>query len=579
MKKSKKRKAIPKEETLLRRTKSALKRKIKNIFSGAGFTYVPVNNHEMTVGLRKVEVDSLFIFENIWLLCEDTVKTTDIKDHIRTKNEAFNEIKQNLSNFINKLETIFPEQKALFKKYDVDRIKIFGLYIPRYEPDLTKDDYKMFSNLLFIQPQTLSYFQWIVQTIKNSARNEIFRFLNLKSSDIGISTSCKNSTQHIQAPIIYPQAFTGLKNKVRIVSFMMSAEDLLNTSFVLRKDNWEQSMWLYQRLIQKNRIKKIRDFLEKKGEAFYNNIIVALPDNVSFVDEDNQQRHTDELNDLSNNCLLVLPREINSICVIDGQHRIFAHYESGTNSRQEETISKLRQQLHLLVTGLVFPSTMVAAERARIQSEIFLEINSNSKPVPPNVLLQIKRITDPIADESIAQSVIEQLNQEGIFRQKFQLTSLDDAPIKTASIIRFALRYLVTTKPTEGKQSLYTYWDGDKAAFQNLTDTALNDYTTYCSSVIRQYFGAIRSHFLKQWNDPDSKLLSVIALNGFIIALTRQLPINKVQSFEFYKKYFDNWQYDFSKESFPYTSSQYRKFSSEILKDVFKLASDKIEKL
>ena len=113
-----------------------------------------------------------------------------------------------------------------------------------------------------------------------------------------------------------------------------------------------------------------------------------------------------EIGNLEGNCKLILPKEINSICVIDGQHRIFAHYESGTESKQEQKISELRKQLHLLVTGLVFPPEMYAGERARIQSEIFLDINSNAKAVPQNVLLQIKRIRNPIADESIAQYVI-----------------------------------------------------------------------------------------------------------------------------------------------------------------------------
>ena len=68
-----------------------------------------------------------------------------------------------------------------------------------------------------------------------------------------------------------------------------------------------------------------------------------------------------------------------------------------------------------LVTGLVFDKNMTAEERARIQSEIFDDINSNATKVPRNVLTQIKRIKDPIDDESIAQSVIEALNKEGVF--------------------------------------------------------------------------------------------------------------------------------------------------------------------
>lgn len=576
MKKSRKKPPLTPEQQL-KRHKTAFKRKIRNTFTGAGFEYIPTNDHEMIIGLRKVEIDSLFIYENIWLLCEDTVKTSDIRDHIRTKNEAFGEIKKNLTDFITKLIDLFPEEAEILKKYDIGRIKVFGLYISKNEVLLSEEDYALFDNLKFVQPKTLEYFQWIVKSIKLSARKEVFRYLNLTSDQIGLISSSSSSTQ-ITAPIIYPKEFTGLKNRVRIVSFMMSAEDLLNTCYVLRKDNWDESIWLYQRLIDKNKIKSIREFLESKGESFYNNIIVALPDNVAFLDASKHYKSVDEIGNLEGNCKLILPKEMNSICVIDGQHRIFAHYESGIDSKQERRITELRKQLHLLVTGLVFPKDMKSEERARIQSEIFLDINSNAKPVPLNVLLQIKRIKNPIADESIAQFIIEKLNKEGVFQNLLQVSSLEAGKIKTASIVRFALRYLVTTTPTDGKQSLFNYWDGDKKALNANNDTAIQNYVKFCTEVLRNYFGAIKKNLTKYWNDTEnSKLLSVISLNGFIIALTRQLSINGVQNFVFYDKVFSKWNFDFSNKNFPYTSSQYRKFSSDILRGAFEVTEEQIE--
>lgn len=330
-------------------------------------------------------------------------------------------------------------------------------------------------------------------------------------------------------------------------------------------------------MIKKSKIKKIREFLEKKGEAFYNNIIVALPDNVTFRDGAGNYVKIDKINDLESNCELILPKEMNSICVIDGQHRIYAHYVSGTDSRQERRIAELRQQLHLLVTGLVFDDDVKAEERAKIQSEIFDDINSNATKVPRTVLTQIKRIKNPIDDESIAQSVIESLNKEGIFRGLMQVSSLDSGKIKTASIVRFALRYLVTVKPTEGKHSLFEYWTGDKEKLLSVDDSELQNYVKYCSEILREYFGAIKKHMSTYWDDDTSKLLSVISLNGFIIALTRQLGVNGVQDFDFYDQVFSRWSFDFSSEKFPYTSSQYRKFSNEILENAFKIPKETLE--
>lgn len=564
------------KEQIEKRTKRYFKDRIVRTLLDAGFTYVPTNDQEMYVGLRKVEVDALFIFENVWLICEDTVTTANIRDHIRTKNEAFGQIKGNMALFVDKLAEMFPEKKSILKKYDCSRIKAFGLYFSKEDISLSEDDLKLFSELIFVQPQTLNYFRWITQCIKCSARNEIYRFLGVKNADIGPIHSSRETAQII-APIIYPKSFTGLENNVRIVSFMMSAEDLLNTCYVLRRDNWSDSIWLYQRLIDKEKIKDIREFVAQNGEAFYNNIIVGLPSQVRFCDEKGDFKTIDEIGDFEGNCTLLIPKEINSICVIDGQHRIFAHYESGMDSNQERRISELRKQLHLLVTGLVFPADMSEEERVRIQSRIFIEINSNAKPVPPNVLLHINRIQNPIADESIAQFVVERLNKQGIFENLLQISALDSGKIKTASIVRFALRYLVTAKPTEGRQSLFTYWTGDKEAFFAMKSAAIEEYVQYCSSVIRNYFGAVRKNFKKQWDDDTSKLLSVIAINGFIFALLRQLSINGVQEFEFYDKIFSEWGFDFSKEEFQYTSSQYRKFSTRILREAFKISDEVLE--
>lgn len=566
-------------EQLEKRAKSAFKKKIVNTFQSSGFTYIPTNDNEMHIGFRTVEVDALFIYENIWLICEDTTtKPKNIRDHIRTKNEAFGEIKRNMAAFIDELVRLFPDKETQLKKYDSQRIKAFGLYITKEEIELSDDDHKLFPELIFVQPKTLNYFQWISQCIRHSARNEVFRFLGIKNTDIGPRSSTTNSAE-IVAPIIYPKSFTGLKNNVRIVSFMMSAEDLLNTCYVMRKDNWSDSIWLYQRLIDKAKIKGIRSFLETKGEAFYNNIIVGLPDSVRFRDEKGDYKTIDQIGDLEGDCRLVFPKEMNSICVIDGQHRIFAHYESGIDSQQERTISALRKELHLLVTGLVFPKEMSEEERVRIQSEIFVDINSNAKLVPQNVLLQIKRIQNPIADESIAQFVIEKLNKQGVFQNLLQISTLDEGKIKTASIVRFALRYLVTVNPTEGKPSLYTYWTGNKDDLLAMKNSAIEEYVKYCDQTLRNYFGAIKKNLGAQWDDPTSKLLSVISINGFIIALTRQLSVNGVQNFDFYDSVFNGWNYDFSKEGFAYTSSQYRKFSTRILKEAFKIEDAVIEKI
>lgn len=103
---------------------------------------------------------------------------------------------------------------------------------------------------------------------------------------------------------------------------------------------------------------------------------------------------------------------------------------------------------------------------------------------------------------------------------------------------------------------------------------AIEEYVKFCVSTLRNYFGAIKKNLRKQWDDTDSKILSVISINGFIIALTRQLSVNGVNDFDFYDRIFNGWTIDFSKDGFKYTSSQYRKFSTQILREVFQISDE-----
>lgn len=400
------------------------------------------------------------------------------------------------------------------------------------------------------------------QCIRRSVKYEIFRFLNITDTDIGVDTTETNQKK-IKATIISPQEATGLKNGVRIVSFMMSADTLIKNCYVLRKDNWEESTTLYQRLIKKEKIKSIREFLVKKEQAFYNNIIVALPDGVLFQDKELNIKSVKDF-DAYNVCSMLIPDQMNSICIIDGQHRVYAHYEGDSNDKNEGKISELRKKLHLLVTGLVFPPEMSITERTRIQSEIFLEINSKAKPVPPDIILHIEQLKDPLSDKGLARAVIERLNKERVFLNKFEMSSLDEGKIKIASIIKFALRYLVSVEPKE-KRSFYSYWEGDKEALLSLDDTALDEYLGFCVKNLSTYFSAIKKNFKQEWDNPNSKLLSVIAINGFIIAYNRLLDQYGIKDFDFFDNQLKNLKTDFSKENFPYTSSQYKKFSDEIL--------------
>lgn len=564
------------EENRKKSQKRSFRTKIRNIFNTAGFEYLNTEGKHIQVGLRTVEVDFVLFYQNIILICEDTsTSKNNIKDHIRNKQEAFCEINHNFEDYLSWLKDTFPDKSSMLEDYSISRFKVFYLYFSMEALALSTNELRIYSGMKFVDPKTLNYFYHMSQCIKKSLRYEIFRFLELKSNDLGLNLS-ENSCSTIEASIIYPDDSVGLNNGVKVVSFMMSAESLLKTCYVLRKDNWEDTVYLYQRLIDRNKIKKIRDFLVSEKTSFYNNIIVVLPDDVQFYNKDNNPINLEDI-DQFKSCKMFIPKEMNSICIIDGQHRIFAHYEGSDNDKSEKNIASLRRKLHLLVTGLIFPKEMREFERLQLQSKIFLDINSNAKSVPPDVILHIQGLRDPFSDFGISREVINQLNKENIFYDKFEMSALDKGKIKIASIIKFALKYLVTLEPSDGKKSIYSYWSGNKNGMENLEKDALTEYIQYIVNYLKMYFSAIRKHNNDIWNDSESKILSVTSINGYLIALRRQITATGIKDFEYYDACFAKLSKNYSKESFGYTSSQYYMFSTEILKNAFEIDASRYQ--
>lgn len=77
-----------------KKKEAAFRRKIKTTFTDAGFSYLSSNGKEFKIGCRAVELDYLFIYDNVILICEDTCSRKKDKDHIRNKSESFQEIEK-----------------------------------------------------------------------------------------------------------------------------------------------------------------------------------------------------------------------------------------------------------------------------------------------------------------------------------------------------------------------------------------------------------------------------------------------------------------------------------------------------
>ena len=255
-KKNKHKRTLTPEE-LHKRESSAFHRKIRKVFCDMGFTHVETQGREFEIGHRRIEIDAAYIKENIVLLCEDTVgqNKQGNKAHVLKKQDAAERIDADKHSFLSWFVSQSPDALKQKEDFGESRIKIFSLYFSKYHGNWTSEDVARYSSLRLISMRVFEYFRWMSQCIKQSALYEVYRYLGLGMRDIGLINN-RSEDSVFNAPIVYPTQFIGGDERVRVVSFMISAEEMLKIAYVMRRDGWESSGAVYQRLIDKSKIKK-----------------------------------------------------------------------------------------------------------------------------------------------------------------------------------------------------------------------------------------------------------------------------------------------------------------------------------
>lgn len=565
-----KKKVLSAAEKLIVRRQTKLHKDLLSMFRHMGFEFLQVNNFHKIYGGIKSELDAAFIFENLLVICEETISSD--KDHLRKKYDYYTELKKDRDSFLNDFKSRYAEKFSKFEAYSNNEYKIFYIYVS--EPKLDEEFRSAYSEFKYLDSRSLKYFNKIIGCLKFTARNEFYKFLGVDLSDIG-SASTGTDEKTIDSAVIIPERSSGFPDGVQLFSFLMKAEDLMDCAYVFRKDSWATGAnFFYQRLIDTAKVEDIRRYLANYQRTFIDNVIVSIPDDVSFFKKDDSGKWVN-IPDISRannieNIKINIPYKINSIGIIDGQHRVFGHYRG--NDSLEKQIDALRKKRHLLVTGLYYDKKKFSeTQKRKFESELFLQINSKQKKADKSLLQYIQNLQSPNSPVGLAISVLNSLNNTQPFIEMFHLSPLDGDGIKTPTIIQYALKDLMEIN--ENKETFYKYWSSQNK--KDLTDTtfsqeALDEYIKFASDTLIVYFKAIRANFTDKWTivkKAESKLLSVTSIVAFLLGFKKSLEkYGKIEDFEFYREKLSNLNMDFSKANFPFVSSQWPKFV-EVIED------------
>ena len=562
-------KKLSQKERAIKRRDWKFRTDINTVFTNATFKQVATRDTQLTIADRQGDIDSFFVYENVLVVVEDTTLTDvkDIKDHISKSSSFFSHIAKHPEEALRVFSSKFQSFRAIKARSGFDDAEYRWVFVYCSLNPFDRKYEARYPNLNFLRYASLQYFLSLSKTIKGSIRFEILRFLGLKMSDIGNQQSGQDKREY--TALVLSESPSGFPPGHKIVTFLVEPQTLLEQAYVLRRDGWEDSECLYQRLLVKAKIQKMREYLASEGRVFVNNIIATLPYDTRFLDGKGNQIEHDKLTP-KKTIKVELLRNFGSIGLVDGQHRVFAYHEG--KDKLDQDIERLRNKQHLLVTGIVYPPGFNPLAKTQFEAKLFLEINDKQTRAKGDLKQAIQTLIEPFSDVAIAKRVVSSLSVSGPLCGYLEEHFFDQGRIKTTSIVSYGLRYLVAI---EGADSLYQVWkhaEKEKLKKQNHTDL-LDEYVRFCSNHLSGFISGFKENLSTElWNTNRkiSRALTTTTMNGLVFCLRRVIREGKAGNPDSYKKAFQKCTIDFSPEKFTYHSSHWRDLGNDLYDECFK---------
>lgn len=303
-------------------------RMIKDTFVAAGFKHVNnLSATEFRFKGKSSDLDEVFILDNVIVLLEHTSSNeVNVSTHLIKKSIIYNYISESPAEFIKEAKEKFKDirDNISYKYHDHD-IQLKIVYCSRNNlKSATKDHVK---NVIFLDYPQLKYFNQLSKAIKLSVRHELLDFLGVSPHQFGqnVLASGHGAVSRFWGSVL-PEAQSHLPSDYTVVSFYISAGELIKRAYVLRRDGWRDGSGAYQRILIRKKIDSIRKHLLSSKGVFLNNIVAILPEKTKILDEEENHINPKTITKVRN-AEIHLTEQFNSIAIIDGQHRIFSYYE------------------------------------------------------------------------------------------------------------------------------------------------------------------------------------------------------------------------------------------------------------
>ena len=259
------------------------------------------------------------------------------------------------------------------------------------------------NNIVVLFKTDIDYFIKICEIEPRLARNDFLSMLN-------IVLKGKTDTR---TAIVYKI------NDINVYMLFVSPKDLFECVVIPRKRDIFTGLSAFQRSIDKNRLKSIKDYIidPESGFAFPNTILLASDKEITHAPiylnpklSENKKIVGDESDSFNTRAVsLQFPLDYGVLKLIDGQHRLLGYSKTEYSTQENGR----------------FPVLILEGLEDKRKAKVFLDINSKAKPVDSNLKLLISSEIEWVSkrkretrEKNIVKHILRLVSEEVLSEQK-----------------------------------------------------------------------------------------------------------------------------------------------------------------
>lgn len=393
---------------------------------------------------------------------------------------------------LTEIDSLFPKLCATIRKqFPEKKLKFKYIFATRNYAVGEQDKKRMESfKIQYFDDNTILYYEKLTSYIGTAARYQLLGslFRGQKIADM----DCR------------VPAIRGSMGSLTYYTFLIEPERLLKLGYVLHRTNanndYDDLMPSYQRLIKKDRLNKVREFVNNGG-FFPNSIIISIDSGKNGLQFEMVGKEGRGNTDARMG-ILQLPQNYQAAYIIDGQHRLYGY--SDTKYSENDTI----------------PVVAFDNLDKETQLRLFMEINENQKAVPKalrNILeidMNFESDDSDKRQKALWGAIAKRLGEDPKSPLNGRVVIGEDAETDKCCI---TIEYI---KNALGKTDLFNKY-GKKGAIVATGRLDKSDNKSTMETIyplLIWYFNMIREEYLSEWTKGKQGYLT---RNNTMVALIR----------------------------------------------------------